>query len=142
MSRVDTKKLGALALSLTLAVMASDKAAADANIIIINLDGPGEGFNLNLPLAPRSGWDTYGPALDEALRRVAAHGTDVLVVALGVDTAAEDGVLSFGEADFRRLGAALAGAGLPTVLVQEGGYDLGVLGRNVVAVLDGFAQHA
>ncbi len=104
--------------------------------------GPGEGFNLNLPLAPRSGWDTYGPALDEALRRVAAHGTEVLVVALGVDTAAEDGVLSFGEADFRRLGAALAGTGLPTVLVQEGGYDLGVLGRNVVAVLDGFAQHA
>jgi len=104
--------------------------------------GAGEGFNLNLPLAPRSGWDTYGPALDTALRRVAEHGTEVLVVALGVDTAIEDGVLAFGEDDFRRLGSTLADTGLPTVLVQEGGYDLDVLGRNVVAVLDGFAQHA
>ena len=104
--------------------------------------GAGEGFNLNLPLAPRSGWDTHGPALDTALRRVAEHGTEVLVVALGVDTAIEDGVLAFGEDDFRRLGSTLADTGLPTVLVQEGGYDLDVLGRNVVAVLDGFAQHA
>ena len=61
-------------------------------------------------------------------------------MALGVDGAAEDGVFAFGEDDFRRLGAAIAGAGLPTVLVQEGGYDLDVLGRNVVAVLDGFEQ--
>ncbi len=103
--------------------------------------GAGEGFTVNLPLPPRSGWDDYAPALDQALRRLAAHGTEVLVVALGVDTAVEDGVLAFGEDDFRRLGDAIAGAGLPTVLVQEGGYDLDVLGRNVVAVLDGFAQH-
>lgn len=104
--------------------------------------GPGEGYNLNLPVAPRSGWDDYAPALDVALRRVSEHGTELLVVALGVDTAVEDGVLAFGEDDFRRLGATIAEAGLPTVLVQEGGYDLDVLGRNVAAVLEGFEQHA
>lgn len=103
--------------------------------------GAGEGFTMNLPLEPGSGWRRYGPALDAALRRIAEHGTEVLVVALGVDTAAEDGVLSFHEDDFRRLGAGIAGAGLPTVFVQEGGYDLGVLGRNVAAVLDGFEHH-
>jgi hypothetical protein len=38
-------KLGALALSVMAGVLASGNAAAAANIIIINLDGPGEGFN-------------------------------------------------------------------------------------------------
>lgn len=104
--------------------------------------GTGEGYTMNLPLASGSGWEQYGPALDAALRRIAEHGTEVLVVALGVDTAAEDGVLAFHEDDFRRLGAGIARAGLPTVFVQEGGYDLTVIGRNVSAALDGFEQHS
>jgi len=45
MSRVDSMKLGALALSLMAGVSASGNAAAGANIVIINLDGPEEGFN-------------------------------------------------------------------------------------------------
>ena len=45
MSRVHSMKLGALALSLMAGVFASSNAAAGANIVIINLDGPGEGFN-------------------------------------------------------------------------------------------------
>ncbi len=45
MSRKNFTKLGALALSLVAGMMASGQAAANANIVIINLDGPGEGFN-------------------------------------------------------------------------------------------------
>src|SRR5262245_62184194 len=45
MSRDIFTKLGALALSLMAGMMASGQAAANANIVIINLDGPGEGFN-------------------------------------------------------------------------------------------------
>ena len=45
MTRVSSTKLGALALSLMAGVSASGNAAAGASIIIINLDGPGEGFN-------------------------------------------------------------------------------------------------
>jgi PA domain len=45
MSKEISTKLGALALSLMLGVMASGQAAADATIVIVNLDGPGEGFN-------------------------------------------------------------------------------------------------
>lgn len=55
MSRKVSTKLGALALSLTLGVMANGKAAADANIVIINLDGPGEGFNDPTPASPVGG---------------------------------------------------------------------------------------
>ena len=38
-----------------LGVMGSDKAAADANIVIINLDGPGEGLNDPTPASPVGG---------------------------------------------------------------------------------------
>jgi hypothetical protein len=47
--------LGALALGLTVGFVAAGPAAADANIVIINLDGPGEGFNDPTPAAPVGG---------------------------------------------------------------------------------------
>src|SRR5262245_52558161 len=45
MSRQDFAKFGALALGLAPGGAASGDAAAAANIVVINLDGPGEGFN-------------------------------------------------------------------------------------------------
>ena len=36
------------------------------------------------------------------------------------------------------MGATIGAVALPTVFVQEGGYDLDVIGRNVVNVLRGF----
>jgi acetoin utilization deacetylase AcuC-like enzyme len=41
---------------------------------------------------------------------------------------------------FAEAGRRLAAAGLPTVFVQEGGYDLDTLGDLVLAVLDGFEE--
>ena len=55
MSRENSTKLGALALSLMLGVMANGQAAADATIVIVNLDGPGEGFNDPTPATPVGG---------------------------------------------------------------------------------------
>lgn len=100
----------------------------------------GAGYNLNLPLPPGTRWSSYAEALDQACGRLADHGPDLVVVALGVDTATEDGVFALAGDDYRRLGARLADIGRPVAFVQEGGYDLGVLGHNVAAVLDGFAQ--
>jgi acetoin utilization deacetylase AcuC-like enzyme len=39
---------------------------------------------------------------------------------------------------FAEIGGLLASLGLPTLLIQEGGYDLGSLGRDVMAVLSAF----
>jgi acetoin utilization deacetylase AcuC-like enzyme len=39
---------------------------------------------------------------------------------------------------YRRVGRLLAGLGLPTLLVQEGGYALDALGGCALAALDGF----
>jgi len=104
--------------------------------------GEGLGYNHNLPLPTGSDWDSYSRRLEEACQLVTNFGPDLIVVALGVDTAIEDGVLGLKGDDFRLLGTRLAKLGKPTVLVQEGGYDLTVLGKNVAATIEGFEQSA
>ena len=74
-------------------------------------------------------------------RRSSAIAPDALVVSLGVDTFEADPISAFKltTADYRELGACLAARGLPTVLVQEGGYAVAEIGANVAGVLDAFA---
>jgi acetoin utilization deacetylase AcuC-like enzyme len=98
--------------------------------------GAGEDCNRNFPLAAGTGWDAYAPALDAACTAVRKFAPDALVVSLGVDTALEDpDTFRLVADDYPRIGAALSALDLPTLVVQEGGYDLDVLGRNVAAVL-------
>src|SRR5215218_8118471 len=106
--------------------------------------GPGRGATRNLPLPDGTGDDAYLDALAEALALVAAFRPATLVVSAGFDTFAGDplGAFAVTTDGFRRVGAALAAAGRPTLLVQEGGYALEALGANAVALLDGFASHA
>jgi acetoin utilization deacetylase AcuC-like enzyme len=96
--------------------------------------------NLNLPLAPGSG---DGPWL-EAVAQLAgwAHGASALVVALGVDAAERDpeSPLEVTGAAFREAGRLLGSLGLPTVVVQEGGYDLSSLGELVRETLTGLEE--
>ena len=101
-------------------------------------EGEGSGANLNLPLPSRSAWGRYAPALEQAVDAVHAFGADAVVVALGVDTHATDGVLNLRDEDYVPLGHGLR-TGLPTVVVQEGGYGEGVLESAVAAVLAGLA---
>ncbi len=102
--------------------------------------GAGEGFNLNLPLPPGTAWGAWAPALEAGIARVLAFAPDVLVVPLGVDTHAGDpaGGFQLEGADYKRLGAALAKAGLPTLFTMEGGYRLDTLGPAVADVLTAF----
>jgi acetoin utilization deacetylase AcuC-like enzyme len=98
----------------------------------------GAGANHNFPLPLGTAWDAYAPALDAGSAAIRDFGADALIVSLGVDTAAEDyDTFQLVGDDFTRMGAAIGALDLPTVLVQEGGYDLGVIGRNVVNVLRG-----
>ncbi|MGY1520318.1 histone deacetylase family protein [Luteimonas sp. A482] len=102
--------------------------------------GAGEGATLNLPLPRGTTWDEYAQALDTALQAVATFGADALVVSLGVDTYEGDPISAFrlGAAHFPQLGARMAALGLPTVLVQEGGYAVKEIGTNVAGVLGAF----
>lgn len=103
--------------------------------------GAGEGCTLNLPLPLGTRWPEYRAALEVAFSAIARHAPDALVVSLGVDTFEADPISAFKLTgpDYRELGARLAERGLPTVLVQEGGYAVAEIGANVAAVLGGFA---
>ena len=70
----------------------------------------------------------------------ASFAPDALVVALGLDAFEGDpfGGLSVTTPGFSRIGEAIAGLGLPTVIVQEGGYLCDELGDNLTAFLTGF----
>lgn len=96
--------------------------------------------NLNVPLAPGSGDAAWLAAVTELVEAAQRHGSDALVVPLGVDAGAGDpsAPLQVSENGFREAGRRLGSLGLPTVLVQEGGYVLDTIGRLVRAVLEGF----
>ena len=72
--------------------------------------------------------------------RLAHTEAMALVVALGVDAAASDpnSPLAVSEDGYNEAGRRLGGLGLPTVLVQEGGYVLETIGPLVRATLEGF----
>lgn len=102
--------------------------------------GRGAGHTLNLPLPAGSGWEAYRAALDAALAAIRAYDPEALVVSLGVDTFVSDPISSFKleGRHYPLIGALLAGLGLPTVVVQEGGYAVAEIGANVAGVLGAF----
>lgn len=104
--------------------------------------GDGLGFNLNLPLERGTADDAFLQTLDLAFERIAAFGADALVVALGLDAHVDDPFkgLAVTTSGFARIGAAIAGLGLDTLFVQEGGYLSDALGDNLTHVLQGFAE--
>ncbi|ESX82061.1 MULTISPECIES: histone deacetylase family protein [unclassified Mesorhizobium] len=103
-------------------------------------EGAGLGYNLNLPLPRKSGDAAFLEALDVAFQRIRAFAPEALVVALGLDAFEGDpfGGLSVSTPGFSRIGEAIAGLGLSTVIVQEGGYLCDELGDNLTAFLTGF----
>lgn len=102
--------------------------------------GAGRGRNANFPLPPGTGDAAYLAALEEALSLIRATAPEMLFVSLGVDGYAGDPFAGFGltTAGFGRIAAAIGELGLPTVLVQEGGYNCDDLGANVAAFIAGF----
>jgi acetoin utilization deacetylase AcuC-like enzyme len=105
--------------------------------------GAGEGANLNLPLPPGTGDGRWLAALDTLCRQARATHPEAVVVSLGVDAAAADpeSPLQVTDAGYREAGRRVASLA-PTVLVQEGGYDLPSLGPLVLATLTGAAGAA
>lgn len=103
-------------------------------------EGPGLGYNFNLPLPRKSADAAFLEALAVAFQRIRAFSPDALVVALGLDAFEGDpfGGLSVTTPGFSRIGEAIAKLGLPTVIVQEGGYLCDELGDNLTAFLTGF----
>jgi acetoin utilization deacetylase AcuC-like enzyme len=102
--------------------------------------GKGEGFNWNLPLPRGATSAAWFAALESGLKRIEEFAPAALVVSLGVDAHETDGVGDFKlvTEDLAEAGTKIAGLHLPTVFVQEGGYNLATIGACVAAVLGGF----
>jgi len=103
--------------------------------------GAGRGTTLNLPLASGVDDDVYVATLHQALESISAFGPDLVIVSLGLDTSAGDplGDLAVTEDGMARCGAAVSALGCDTVIVQEGGYDLGTVGSDARAWLSAFS---
>ncbi len=102
--------------------------------------GRGAGFNQNLPMPHGSSEKVFFDCIDKALATLAQFKPDVLVLALGFDVYKDDpqSLVAVTTAGFERLGNIVAGLGLPTLVVQEGGYHLGDMADNTASFFRGF----
>jgi acetoin utilization deacetylase AcuC-like enzyme len=104
--------------------------------------GPGLGKNINYPLPEKVTPDIYQKYVDKALLTIRRFQARFLVVSLGLDTGKGDptGTWNLMADDFERVGSAVGGASLPTLIVQEGGYNTRSLGRHARYFFGGLAS--
>ena len=88
--------------------------------------------------------DTFLGALRRAVEVIEGFGPAAVVVSLGVDTFHLDPIADFALTTpaFARCGATVAALGLPTIVLQEGGYHVPAIGENVRSWLTGFDDAA
>jgi acetoin utilization deacetylase AcuC-like enzyme/GNAT superfamily N-acetyltransferase len=105
-------------------------------------EGSGRGFNRNYPLPENTDEALYLDMLDKAIVRIEQFKPVFLVVSLGFDTMRADPTGSFllTADSMRKIGLRLGRLKLPTLVVQEGGYNLRNLKRGSVAFFSGIAQ--
>ena len=103
--------------------------------------GDGVGCNRNLPLPRGSDDAAWLAAVDAAVESVRHFGADALVLSLGFDASADEPLnyLSVSADGFARAGAAIGGLRLPAAIVQEGGYNLDVIGGLLQRFLAAYA---
>ena len=100
--------------------------------------GPGEGANLNLPLPFGADDGAFIAANERLCDALMAFAADVLVLSAGWDAHRDDPLskLKVSTEAYARIGELYGKLGLPTLVVQEGGYSL----ESVAAASDAFTQ--
>ena len=103
-------------------------------------EGEGAGANLNLPLPRGSTWAEYEGVLGRALEWLGGFSPEVLIVSFGADTWGGDPISHFRlkTDDYALIAGRIGAAGVPTLILMEGGYAVEALGRNVAGLLSGF----
>lgn len=106
--------------------------------------GPGDGANLNIPLAPGSDDTAFLAAVDGLARAVATFKADALVISAGWDAHHDDplSALRVTTDAYGRVAERLARLNLPTLIVQEGGYSLAAIAEAAPFFVQAFlTQH-
>lgn len=105
-------------------------------------EGVGTGFNLNYPLGKDISGNRYLETLANALIKIKNFKPSYLVLLLGFDTAKGDptGSWQLNATDFFNNGKIIGSLRLPTVVIQEGGYNNRSLGINARNFFEGFLK--
>ena len=103
-------------------------------------EGPGKGFNANYPLPRGTGEKKWLSTLDSALKRIQKYRPEAIIVSLGADIHEEDTVGDFkiSLSGFTRAAEKIGALKIPTLIVQEGGYNLEAIGGCVRVFLGSF----
>jgi acetoin utilization deacetylase AcuC-like enzyme len=101
----------------------------------------GRGYTINFPLPLGTTGAEYYVVAAHAVAKIKAFHPDILLISLGVDTAAGDpnGGFLLQESDFHTLGQLLSALPMPKLVVQEGGYLLERIGADVATFLRGLS---
>ncbi len=104
--------------------------------------GAGEGCNINLPLAFGTADAGWLAAIEHGIAAARRFGAEALVVSLGFDASEHEPLASLKvtEDGFARAGAALRGLSLPTAIIQEGGYNVDLIGSLLERFLTGWGR--
>ena len=104
-------------------------------------EGDGLGYNINLPMAHGASEEDFFNRLEEAMTAIRLFQPDAMVLTLGFDIYKDDpqAKVSVSSEGFCRLGKRVREAGLPTLVVQEGGYDIATLSTNVQQFFNGLS---
>ena len=102
--------------------------------------GRGAGCNLNLPLPAGTEDAGFVTAVETGLDAIAKTAPSILVVSLGFDAHVGDPTANLAATSegFHVIGQRIGSMGLPTLLVQEGGYIVEKLDENLTAFLTGY----
>src|SRR5204862_6722800 len=86
--------------------------------------GAGQSYNLNIPLEAGVTNERFLGALDAALATISEFAPRFLVLSAGFDTFSGDPIGDFALTSdvYPLIGRRIAALGLPTLIVQEGGY--------------------
>jgi acetoin utilization deacetylase AcuC-like enzyme len=109
-------------------------------------EGSAVGCNRNWPLPHRVSERDYLAALAEAVAVIQKFAPGFLVLSAGFDfmegdpAPLADGAFQVGASGLDSVARMVANLGLPTVIIQEGGYNVERLGRYVVRLLTGLSQ--
>jgi acetoin utilization deacetylase AcuC-like enzyme len=104
--------------------------------------GDGESCNLNLPLEEGSGDAAFLAAVTRLAESAVAFGAEALVISAGWDAHAGDPLsrLKVTTDAYARAGTILGRVGLPSVILQEGGYSLAAVSDAAPAFLAAFSE--
>ena len=102
-------------------------------------EGRGKDCNVNFPLPEKLDGAQYKKTLKRAIDVIKEYDPGYIVVPLGLDPARDDptGSWSLDAPDFLENGRMIAELDRPTLFVQEGGYRIGTLARNIRAFFAG-----